>query len=251
MCKLAAVDIRASIVGLDNFSVECRDCEDVRSRSKRLRAGGIYLNSRSAYRSSRYYGSNSYYTSLRNRNYNTNRSTSRRNTSRNYYRSPIGRQTFSQGAKGITFFSTYLNSKSPFRVDGIFLSVAGGTQVSDKNNNRQSNDIEDLEETFSDFTLYVNGQREDSTDSFTRRNGQTGLLFNTTMDIPAGSQVLLTGRITNNGVTGDKIKFSLGRNGLIDPVYLYNGRNIDLGNINGGTTSNFSSTLNQPLSISK
>ena len=70
--------------------------------------------------------------------------------------------------------------------------------------------------------------------------------------IPANSQLLVTGRVTNNAVNGDKVKFSLGRNGLIDPVYAYSGNSVPSGSIRGGTTSNFSqSGGSQPLSISK
>lgn len=228
-------DVDTSLVGIDYFNLECRDCRGLRAKTKTLRGGGIYVSRPSGHTGYRYYGSRRTPADI----------------SRSYYRAPVGRKTYSQGSKGISFFSTYLNSKSPFRVDGLFLNVANGTQVSDKNGNGRTNDIEDLEETFSDFTLYINGQREDSTDNFAFRNGQLGLFFNNTMDVPAGSQILLTGRITNQGVTGDKIKFSLGKTGLIDPVYLYNGRNIDSGNINGGTSSNFTGTVNEPLNISK
>lgn len=228
-------DVKASLKGVNYFSLECRSCRGQRAKTQILRGGGIYVNPYSPYQGYRYYGS-------------------RRapNDISRYYRTPISNKSYSQGTKGITFFTTYLNSKSPFRVDGVFLNIANGSIVSDKNGNGIMNELEDFNQTFSDFTLYVNGQREDSSNEFSVYQGRVGLWFNNRLDLPANSQLILSGRIENSATTGDKVKFSLDKTGLIDPVYIYNGDSIDLGNIKGGSRSNFTeSTINEPLSINK
>jgi len=228
-------DVNATVDSAPFFGIECRDCEDVRARSKQLRAGGIYLNRRSPYRASRFYGSR--------------RSLS--DPARYYTRRNVGNQTFAQGAKGITFFSTFLNSRTDVAVDGLFLAIASGSQVSDKDGNGQTNNLDDFSDAFSDFTLFVNGRSVDSTNDFINYRGQSGLLFDSSFDIPANSQLLLTGRVTNNAVTGDRVKFNLGRTGLLDPVYLHNGDSVSPSNINGGSRSNFTSTGSSGLSINK
>jgi len=244
-------DVQASLQSLDYFSLECRACEGLKARSKTLKAGGIYLRSTSPYRSSRYYGSyrRTSAASYFNRAYGSRTSTNT-DTNRFYYR-PASSQSYSPGSKDIRFFSTYINSKNAVQVEGVFLNLASGSAASDKNANNQANELADFSDTFSDFTLWVNNQRVDTTNDFTTSNGKIGLLFNSTFDIPGNAQLLLTGRITNRAVSGDKVKFSLPKEGLIDPVYLYNGASVNTSNINGGSTSQFNSAINEPLSISK
>lgn len=243
-------DVQASIQGLDYFSLECRECEGLKAHSKTLRAGGIYQHSTSPYQSSRYYGS--YHRTIAapyfDRAYNRSKANTNSNTSRFYYR-PSGRQSYAPGSKDIRFFSTYMSSKIDIQVEGVFLSLASGSAASDKNENNQANELADFSDTFSDFTLWVNNQSVDTTNDFITRNGKVGLLFNATFDIPGNAQLVLTGRTTNQAVNGDKVKFSLAKDGLIDPVYLYNGDAVNTANINGGSSSNFSSILAKPLSI--
>jgi len=244
-------DVQASMVGLDYFNLECRGCEDIRGKEKTLRAGGIYISSRSAIPAARNYrSSRSMTSSYSSRSYQrpTLRSTS--DTSRYYYR-PAGSQSYSPGSNDISFFSTYINSKVDTQVEGLFLELGSGSNASDKNSNGQANDLEDFSDSFSNFNLYVNLDRVDSADEFVTRNGKVGLEFDSTFEIPANAQILLTGRISNQAVNGDKIRFSLGRDGLIDPVYLYNGNSVNTSNINGGNSSQFNSSTSESLQIFK
>lgn len=244
-------DVSASILGLDYFSLECRDCASVRTNVKQLRPGGIYIRSTSPYRSARYYGSSRRtYASTYRTPTALPTSTSPSSTSRYYYR-PSGNQTYSPGSKDIRFFNTYINSKVGTHVEGLFLGLGSGSTASDKNGNGQSNDSEDFSASFSDFNLYVNLNQVDSTNEFVIRNEKVGLEFDSSFDIPANAQILLTGRISNQAINGDKIKFSLSKNGLIDPVYLYNGDSVNQSSINGGSSSQFNTTGTAPLSISK
>lgn len=244
-------DVQTSMVGLDYFSLECRACEGQKAPEKRLRAGGIYIRSTSPYWSSTYRGSArrvsaaSYY----NRSYRPS-SRNRSATSRFYYR-PAGRQTYAPGSQDIQFFSTYINSKVDTQVEGLFLEIASGSLATDKNGNNRDNELEDFSESFSDFSLWVNNRRVDSSDDFVSRNGQPGLLFNSTFEIPANAQLMLTGRISNQAVNGDKVRFTLGREGLIDPIYLYSGDSVQSNRINGGNTSNFRTTTNTDIEISR
>jgi hypothetical protein len=244
-------DVDTSMLGLDYFSLECRDCEGIRGKEKTLRAGGIYIRSTSPFQSARNFRSSRRTTaSFFNRSYQRPSLRSTSLTSRYYYR-PAGNQSYSPGSRDIRFFSTFINSKIDAQVEGLFLSLANGSEASDKNNNGVSNELDDFSDSFSDFNLFVNNQRVDSTNDFMTENGKAGLLFNSTFDIPANAQILLTGRISSQAVTGDRVKFSLDKNGLRDPVYLYNQRSVNTSNINGGSSSNFSSTGNQPLSITR
>ncbi len=248
-------DVLASILGLDYFSLECRDCEGLKGKSKTLRAGGIYLRSTSPYAAYRYYGSarrssSSSYLRPTTTTSSTSTNTAASVTSRYYYR-PAGSQSYSPGSKDIRFFSTYINSKTDSAVEGLFLNIGSGSQASDKNENGVNNELEDFSASFSDFNLYVNNDRVDSTNDFTEYNGQPGLFFNSSFEIPANAQILLTGRITNQAVNGDKVKFALHSSGLIDPVYLYNGASVEPASINGGSSSNYTNTGVEPLSISK
>jgi len=239
-------DLNTSIIGLDYFSLECRECESVIAQPKTLKAGGIYIRSTSPYASYRYYGSSArsvYTPSLRPR-VNTISATNR------YYYRPSGNQTYSPGSKDINFFSTYLNSKVDTQVEGLFLSIASGSQVSDKNGDGKT-DLKDFSQSFNNFNLFVNNERVDSTDQFESYNGGSGLLFDSSFEIPPNSQILLTGRISNGAVNGDKVKFSLSRSGLIDPTYSYSGDAVETGNINGEGRSQYTSTQNQNLNITK
>lgn len=233
-------DVKAVLPSSPYFGVPCEDCRGTRFKTQRLRPGAVTINRGNFRTASRFRGS-------RRSSYSTSSADRAR-----YYRTPVSNRTYSQGSKGITFFSSYLNSKSDFRVEGVFLAIGSGSQVSDKNSNGVPNELADFDDTFSNFTLYVNGRQEGSTSGFEVYRGQTGLLFDDTIDVPGNAQLLVSGRITNSAVNGDKVKFSLGRDGLIDPVYLHSGQSVNLGNINGGTTGNFSqSGGSEPLNISK
>jgi len=121
---------------------------------------------------------------------------------------------------------------------------------SDKNGDGKT-DLKDFSQSFNNFNLFVNNERVDSTDQFESYNGGSGLLFDSSFEIPPNSQILLTGRISNGAVNGDKVKFSLSRSGLIDPTYSYSGDAVETGNINGEGRSQYTSTQNQNLNITK
>lgn len=228
-------DVNVSIVGLDYFSLECRGCRGVRGKTQKLRGGGIYLNSPAPYASHRYYGSRR----------------APNDISRYYYRSRLGSQTYAPGAKDITFFSTYLQAHTDVSLQGLFLAVANGSDVGDKNGNGKVNEPEDFSMAFSDFKLWNNGYYEDYTNDFTTYGGQTGLLFDSPMDIKPNAQLVLTGRATLQATTGDKVKFSLNKSGLMEPEYYQYGQGLQFGNIQGGSSSNFSGVEAEPLNISK
>ena len=232
-------DIQAEIANTGGFSVRCENCRGTRLKSYELRPGGIYLRSNNYRPAYRYYNSRRRSTAPRYSNYRVSNYTNRRPRI-NYYRPPSGNQTYNAGSKGVTFFSSYFNAKTGFEVEGIFLEVASGSQVTDKNGNGVTNEAEDFSEVFSDFKLYLNGQLLDSTNDFEVYNGRLGLFFNATTQIWPNTQLLLQGRIKNNGVNGDKVKFRLNGNGLIDPVYLHSYQTVPSQNINGSRTGNFS-----------
>lgn len=228
-------DVQASIIGLDYFSLECRECESIKGQEKNLRAGGLNIRNTSPYASARFYGSsrstssyNPNDSSLIRKNTNTN------STSSLYSPIRLGRQPYSPGSKDIQFFSTDLNSKVSTQVEGVFLSIGSGSNASDKNKDGKANQIEDFSASFSDFNLYVNNQQVDSTDAFVSFNGRVGLLFDSTFEIPPQSNLVLTGRITQNAVNGDRVRFSLNRTGLIHPTYTFSGDTPNYAVNNGG-----------------
>ncbi len=220
------------------FFANCQVCEGVRLKTYTLRLGGLNIE-RSNYRPTyRYYGSrtNSYNPYYGRRTYRSTDSEPRSYNRR--ISTPVGRQSYSPGSKDIIFFSSQFSSKVPIEAEGIFLEVSSGN-VSDKNGNGIANEIQDFSETFADFSLFVNGEFVDSTNGFERFNGRTGLRFDSTFIIWPSSQLVLRGRLTNQAQTGDKVRFKLNSNGILDPVYRYNYRSVPSVNINGGSTAPF------------
>ena len=104
-----------------------------------------------------------------------------------------------------------------YRADGLFFALGRGTFASDKNNNGQNTDAEDLSETFRDFKLYVNNQYVDYVSEFATYRGRTGVWFDTEIILDPNSQIMIVGEITRYAENGDKIRFNLRREGIINP----------------------------------
>lgn len=254
------------------FAVACNECEGLRFLEHRLDTGGIIIDRNSGFRASRFrnssqrttrtdptqgrpitiLGTNNSSSRFSSRNRSSNIRTfnrfqdsrraqlARRNLSR---RGPIlrGSQSFSPGAREVVFFSSGIDTRQGAEVDGLFLALGSGSFVADKDGDGRNTTIDDIDEAFGDWRLFVNGQNVGSSNDFERRNGQIGVLFNNSFSIPSNSRVILVGRVRNSAQTGDRVRFSLGRDGLLDPVYSTTGNRINQIN-GGGVVSPFSST---------
>ncbi len=149
------------------------------------------------------------------------------------YRS-IGSQTRSPGSRGVSFLDFYVSQKTPVRADGAFFEVNSASFASDKNGNGMNNELEDFNDTFDSFQLYINGQREDSASYLESYRGKIGVWFDSSFDLMAGdNHFQVTGRIRNEAVDGDKIKLYGGSNFLINPEYLYSGDAVPSSKIHG------------------
>lgn len=206
------------------FYATCENCENTKFKTYSLRTGSIYLQNQSS-RYRRYRGSSS--------------RTLLPTSNRTIYSNDRSNRSYNTGSKDVVFFSSFFRTKVSMQAEGVFLAIENSSQVSDKNGNGIGNELVDFEETFSDFRLYVGGEYVDHANNFESQNGQLGLLFETTFEIHSNSQLLLVGRLTQEAQTGDKIKFRLDKNGLIDPVYLHN---YDSVFPSGGSSGNFSET---------
>ena len=147
------------------------------------------------------------------------------NTNR-IYRRATRTESYNPGSRDVVFLNQYLNTNRHIVTEGVFLPIKSNTSVTDHNGNGAL-DIEDLEISFDDFRLYVNGALQDSTNGFSVQNGTVGLLFDSGFDILSPYvQVLVTGRVTNDAQEGDRIAFTLDVRNLIDPVYADTGEGL-------------------------
>ncbi len=212
---------------------ECEDCDNVKMKVYRTKAGSISISGGSYYRPSRYYGSRNY-------RYSSSRYTPSYTTKNQYssINSNYLQRSYNPGAKGVVFLSTSLRSKVDIAVDGMFVSLSGNAKAKDKNSNSIDNEVLDFEETFRDFRLYINGYEVDSTNNFDHKNGETGLLFDSSFEIPANAQIVVSGRINSQADDGDSLILKIGSQSLISPEYLQSGNSISSSNIHGGFTTN-------------
>jgi hypothetical protein len=151
----------------------------------------------------------------------------------------IGSQTRSPGSKEVNFLDFYLSQKMPVRADGIFFEIDASSLSSDKNGNGIDNEIDDFNDTFNTFQLYINGLQEDSSNSIEYYRGQAGVFFDTSFDLLGGeNHFQVTGRIKNNATNGDKLKLRGGNTFLISPEYIYSGDAVPSSKIHGSPTGN-------------
>lgn len=210
--------------------------EKLRLKSYQLESGDLSVI-RSYYNSSRRYTSSrlpSWYRSYRQRSSARRSSTPPFTQSSSRIAVPISRRSYSPGARDITFLSSSVRSKTGVHAEGVTIEVSS-YQVSDKNGNGISNEIEDLNETFSDFRLFVDGQMIDSTNEF--ENGPV-LVFGNSFDLFPSSRIQVIGRITNTAQNGDKLKLRLNPKRLHDPQYLHSGDSVSPDSINGSGNGN-------------
>ncbi|MCF7918275.1 hypothetical protein K9L27_04795 [Candidatus Gracilibacteria bacterium] len=130
---------------------------------------------------------------------------------------PVGKQSFAPGAKDVLFLNSFVRSKTGVRTEGLTIEVSTSSFVSDKNENGITNELEDFNETFSDFRLFVDGQMIDSTNEF---DAGPVLVFNSSFDLFPNSNIQIVGRITQNAKNGDKLKLQLNPKRLHDPQYI-------------------------------
>ncbi len=129
--------------------------------------------------------------------------------------------TYSPGSKDVVFYTGNLNNRTPMEVEGLFFHLKPGSTAQNG-----------FDDSFEDFKLYVNGRYESSASRFETRNGQTGLYFDGPIEIYGGVSLQVTGRVSRNAKTGDRLKLQLNNTGIIDPEYINSGDSVDLGNIN-------------------
>jgi hypothetical protein len=141
----------------------------------------------------------------------TRRSYTRRTTPRNVQ---VGRN-YSGRSRDVSFGRFYTDNRVTYRTDGLFFAVASGSFASDKNNNGQTTDEDDLSETFGDFKLYINNQYVDYVPDFMVYHGRLGVWFDTEVVLDPQSQIMIVGEISRQAETGDKVRFNLRRDGII------------------------------------
>jgi len=174
-------DFSASVVGTE-FGARLTGFSDAKLKEHTLSPGGLTSSVQSIY--SRYRAS-------------------RANYSPTYRAADV----YLAGSRDVLFLSRIFTQKNDFSVDGAFFPINNGSFVSDKNSNGIDNEISDLEATFDSFQLFVDGAEIDSTNNFTSRGGRLGLEFDTNFDIFSQTHIQIYGRITNEAVSGDKLKF--------------------------------------------
>ncbi len=188
-------DFTATVQGT-NFGARLTGFEGVKLKEHTLSPGGI-----TTYFSSNY------------KNY--------RNSRANYAPTYRASDVYSPGSRDVLFLSKFLTQKNDFTVDGVFFPINSSTNVSDKDGNGIANEISDLETSFNSFQLFVGDVEIDSTNDFVSRGGQIGLEFDTNFDIFSQTQIRIFGRITNNAVTGDKLKFNRNAVEFYSPEAIY------------------------------
>ena len=119
---------------------------------------------------------------------------------------------YNPGSRDVTFLSQYVSHKAPYRLDTVRAFVASGSSVGDKDGDGRSNEVDDYEEVFDDFRLYINGRYEDSARGFYSSGGQIYVEFNTSHIVDGSDQFVITGRITNEADNGDKLRLRLNKN---------------------------------------
>lgn len=154
--------------------------------------------------------------------YNSNRRNNRRPTyrTRNNFSYTNSRRTYSPGSKDVLFLQKSFNEKYAFRSEGIFIPLSS-FNASDKNSNGIANESADLEETYNNFRLFIDGDLVDSTNDISEMNGQKGLLFNSSFEAQKRSEVRVLGRISNKAINGDAISFNLYQADILDQEYYW------------------------------
>lgn len=127
----------------------------------------------------------------------------------------VGRN-YSGRSRDVLFGKFYADNQIAYTAEGVFFSLASGTSVSDKNNDGQT-DADDLSETFGDFKLYVNDQYIDYVPDFSVYRGRTGVWFDTSFLLPPYASLMIVGEINRSAENGDRIRFDLRRDGLVNP----------------------------------
>ena len=118
-------------------------------------------------------------------------------------------QNYSPGSKDVLFLDTYVSSKSPIWVDEIWVFVASQSAAADKNGNGIADEIDDFEETFGPFYLYVDGRREDFVSDFSGSGSDLSgyyLKFHGGLEMRGSTHLQVTGRIKRSAQPGDRLR---------------------------------------------
>lgn len=191
-----AEDFVASVKGTD-FGARLTGFEGVQLQEHTLSPGGILSSVRQSIRSTY-------------RNYRRSRTS---------MVSPLPVLDVSiPGARDVVFLSTFFTQKNSFSVEGVFIPLKSGTDVSDKDDNGIDNEISDIEQTYNSFQLFIDDHEVDSTNNFTSYDGQIGLMFDTNFDIEPQSQMRIVGRITYQALSGDKLAFDKSHIEFFSPI---------------------------------
>jgi len=145
------------------------------------------------------------------RNYSSYRSSA---SSRSYSRTlPRSSRNPAPGTKDVIFYTGSVRASGlPMSAETFRAYIDNGSFAFDKDGNNQNNDIRDFEETFENLTLYVNDEYQDRTSSIGYENGRMFYAFDTQDVVFTGTNsILITGRVSNDAQTGDKLKLSVSR----------------------------------------
>lgn len=119
-------------------------------------------------------------------------------------------RNYNPGTKDIVFLSKNIRHNSPiFIEDELYVLVANGSQVGDKNGNGLKNEQVDFEATFEDFKLYIDGKFHDSADDFEIINGQLAIHFRADIELYNTANFIVTGRISRQAKNGDRLRLQL------------------------------------------
>lgn len=136
--------------------------------------------------------------------------------SRNNY-SPY-RDTYAPGSRDVIFLSETISHKSNVYIPRVKVLIDRQSQVQDYNRNGRS-DAEDFNRAFDDLRLYLNNRYIDN-GSFEEENGQIFLEFDFDEPLHYG-RIIVSGRISHNAYSGDKLRLYIDKNRSFPEWELY------------------------------
>ena len=162
--------------------------------------------------------------------------------------SSLGNQEYSPGSNDVVALTARLVVDQPLLVDGIYIDVASGSDVSGKPGILGTdNSLAVFNATFDNFRLFLNDQLVDTENDFTCKvaactaNTPSGytLNFNTTFEIAGTSILKIVMNVADGAVTDDSLKLEIAASDFQSPEYISTGDQVATAGLLGSASGSF------------